>query len=135
MRRDETGSVTVAILSFVVVFVAFAGLLYDGGQRMNARQRAIGEAEAAARYGLRSISVSHATGELVLDPATARRDVDAYLQLAGHEGSALVDGTRVTVTVRVVWNARLFPFRALLSGPVSGTATADPVVGVVGAGR
>jgi hypothetical protein len=129
--RDETGSVTVVLLLFLAVFVGFAGLNYDGGQRINLRQRAIDEAQAAGRYALRDLTVAHASGELTLDPDAARRDALAYLAMAGHSGQVQVVGTRVTVTVRLHWRAHLLP---VLSGDVTGNAVSEPVVGIRGPG-
>lgn len=126
--RDDTGSATIVVLLFLPVFVvALAGLNYDGGQRVNLRQRAIDEAQAAGRYALRNVEVSHATGELSLDPRLATRDALALLAVAGHTGEVEVTGTRVTVTVRIYRPAHLLP---VMSGWVTGRAVSEPVAGI-----
>lgn len=131
-RREDDGSVTLILLMFVAVFVAYAGLNYDGGQKINTRQRALDEAQAAGRYALRNVEVSHATGGLILDADKARQDALAYLAMTGHAGDVRVDGTSVTVTVRIHRRARLLP---VLSGTVSAAATSEPITGIRGPGR
>jgi hypothetical protein len=127
-RGDEAGLVSLNVLLCTPVFVLIVGVLFDGGSRLVAQQRAFDEAAATGRYALRTVDVSHAVGGgLRLDPATAERDAHTFLAAFGHEGTVAVKGTNVTVTARIDYRARFIGF---LSGPLDGTATASPIVGV-----
>ena len=48
-RRDEAGVVAVFVVALIGVFVALGGLVVDGGMLLDARRRAVNEAEVAAR--------------------------------------------------------------------------------------
>ena len=127
--RDETGFVTPVALLFVGVFAFVAAVLLDGGLRLVAVQRAVDEAAAAGDHALRNIGVSHAAaGGLRLDPETAERDAEAFVAAEfGHRGHATIRGTDVTVTVHIDYRGRLIRF---FDGPVQGTATSSPLVGI-----
>jgi hypothetical protein len=125
-RRDETGLVTPLAVSLVAVFGFVAAVLLDGGTRLVAIQRAVDEAGAAGDHALKNLDVSRrASGGLRLDPETARRDAVTFVKEEfGHEGEASVEGTDVTVTVRIDYRGRLIRF---FDGTVEGTATASPL--------
>lgn len=126
--RDESGLVTLNALLFALVVAFMAAVLHDGGSRLVAQQRAMDEAAASGRYGLRTIDVSHASeGGLRLDPTVAELDARTFLKNFGHAGTVAVDGTNVTVTVRIDYRARVLRF---LDGPLYGTATASPITGI-----
>lgn len=129
-RPDDRGSVTLIALGFVGVFALVCAVLYDGGMRLVAKQRALDEAGATARRALAHIDVEHdADGGLVLDAKTAEDDAMEFLDRFGHDGTVSVDGTTVTVTVTIDYEARLLP---LFSGPVEAAATASPLDPITG---
>jgi hypothetical protein len=82
--------------------VGVAGLVLDGGLLLAARQRALDEAEAAARAGAQAVDVGalRAGRGVVVDPAGAERAVRAFLAGTGHEARVSVDGDVVRVVVR-----------------------------------
>jgi hypothetical protein len=126
-RRDDTGLVTPVAVMFTMVFAFIAAVLFDGGMRLVAIQRAADEAAAAGDHALnKNLDVSHvAAGGLRLDPDAAKRDAEEFARRFGHDARVSVDGTTVTVTVRIEYKARLAP---LFDGPVHGTAKATPLL-------
>jgi Flp pilus assembly protein TadG len=98
--RGSEGSLTVFVAVLAVALFAIAGLAVDGGRALAAREQASAEAEQAARAGAQAVSVSALRqGRVVLDPAVAVADADAYLHQIGAHGSATATATMVTVTV------------------------------------
>jgi len=102
-RRDEQsdhGAISVVLMLLLVIALAGAGLIVDGGRVMVARRHASNTAEAAARA-----AVSTATPVSGFDRQAAR---DAALAYAGRAGVAPsdvevvvgVDYVTVTVTER-----------------------------------
>ena len=95
--RNDDGFTGVAATVMLLVALAGAGLIFDGGRALAARRDAINDAEAAARAGAAQIGFSG----LATDTATqAARD---HLLAAGVNPddieSITVDGTTVTVIV------------------------------------
>lgn len=100
MIRDERGIVTAFVATFVVAFVAVAGLVADGSRILAAHQQAAGEAEAAARAGAQALDESAVrSGSFVLDTAAAEAKALDYLAATGHHGTVEVIGDRVRVEV------------------------------------
>lgn len=125
-RRDDTGLVTPVAVLFVTVFAFIAAVLLDGGMRLVTIQRAADEAAAAGDHALKNLDVSHApAGGLRLDPDAAKRDAEEFVRRFGHDAQVSVEGTTVTVTVRIEYKARLAPF---FDGPIHGTAKATPLL-------
>jgi hypothetical protein len=100
-RSDERGAVTVFVVVFTTTLILVAGLATDGGLLLAARRAAINEAEAAARDGAQALRTDRlrVDGSVSIDPAGARRRVDAYLARTGHEGTVEVSGDTVRVEV------------------------------------
>ncbi len=100
MSARDRGSISVVMIIMLVMVLAGAGLIVDGGRAMAARRHASNTAEAAARA-----AVSTATPVSGFDPVTAR---DAALEYAARAGVASVDvvvevapdAVRVTITER-----------------------------------
>ncbi|HLT61613.1 MAG TPA: pilus assembly protein TadG-related protein [Microlunatus sp.] len=123
----------------VVLFVflmILAGLVVDGGNAINARQRAIDDAEQAARVAANQIDMTQlrANGQVTIvwpDADTAAR---AYLGQRGYQpGNVQVfpaaDGG-VTVTVESTVSTQLLSLAFIPSFTVTGRATARPTVGI-----
>jgi len=127
-RRTDRGDVSLVLMFLVLITLAGAALVVDGGRAMSARRHASNVAEAAARA-----AVSTATPVETFDPVTARRAAVSYAARAGVRPSDVVvevraDFVRVTVTER-----RVTVFLAL-SGRTSLTVRASGVARVVYSG-
>ena len=74
--------------------VLMIGLVLDGGLTLAARERALGEAQEAARAGAQAVNLAiyRQDGDLVLNPAQAAADADAYLASIGATGTATATG-------------------------------------------
>jgi Putative Flp pilus-assembly TadE/G-like len=131
----EQGQVTAFVVIIMAAFLAFAGLVYDGGNALAAKTTAIDEAQEAARAGAQQINLAafRATGQVTLDPAAAAAAARAYVAAAGGGDTATVTVTGDTVTVQVSAVSttaflRLFGIPAI---GVTGSATATAETGVV----
>jgi Putative Flp pilus-assembly TadE/G-like len=131
----EQGQVTAFVVIIMAAFLAFAGLVYDGGNALAAKTAAIDEAQEAARAGAQQINLAafRATGQVTLDPAAAAAAAQAYVAAAGGGDTATVTVTGDTVTVQVSAVSateflRLFGIPAIR---VTGSATATAETGVV----
>lgn len=87
-ERDR-GSLSVVMMFLVVITLAAAGLIVDGGRAMAARRHAANTAEAAARWAVATQSLS--TG---FDPDTAASLARSHAERAG------VAPADIDVTVR-----------------------------------
>jgi len=130
----EQGQVTAFVVIIMAAFLAFAGLVYDGGNALAAKTAAIDEAQEAARAGAQQINLAafRATGQVTLDPAAAAAAARAYVAAAGGGDTATVTVTGDTVTVQVsavstTQFLRLFGIPAI---HVTGSATATAETGV-----
>ena len=65
--RDDRGMTSVAAVLMIVVVLAGAGVVYDGGRALAARREAINVAEGAARAGATTVTAEG----LREDPAAA----------------------------------------------------------------
>jgi hypothetical protein len=114
--------------------VLVIGLVLDGGLTLAARERALDEAQEAARAGAQAVDLAayRQDGDLVLDPAQATADADAYLARIGAAGTATATANLVTVTVTIVQPMQILSAAGLHAVTVHATATAVPVRGVNG---
>jgi Flp pilus assembly protein TadG len=134
---EERGQVTAFVVMFTLVLLFVAGLVVDGGFMLAARERAINDAEGAARAGAQAIDLKQyrATGKVVLDPDTAKAAAQRHLALDGATGSVVVTGNTVTVDLQREQPLRIL---GLVLGSntvtVTGHGTADAVRGVTAAG-
>lgn len=102
-------SAFVAVIALGLVMVA--GLVYDGGQILSAQATARDLAANAARAGAQELDLdvlrANGVAQLNADRATAAaRD---YLESSGVEGTVVVDGADITVTVLVPAEMRILP--------------------------
>jgi len=130
----EQGQVTAFVVIMMAAFLAFAGLVYDGGNALAAKTTAIDEAQEAARAGAQQINLAafRATGQVTLDPAAAAAAAQAYVAAAGGRDTATVTVTGDTVTVQISAVStteflRLFGIPAI---HITGSATATAETGV-----
>jgi hypothetical protein len=131
--RDD-GQITVFVLVMTAALILVAGLVLDGGLTLAARERALDEAQQAARAGAQAINLAtyRQNGTLVLDPAQAAADAHSYLAATGHQGSVQVTGNMVTVEVTVTQQMQILDAAGLGSITVHATASATPERGITG---
>ena len=69
----DSGQVTAFVVVMAAALVLMIGLVLDGGLTLAARERALGEAQEAARAGAQAVNLAtyRQDGNLVLDPAQA----------------------------------------------------------------
>lgn len=96
---DDSGLTGIAATVMLLIVLAGAGLVYDGGRSLAARREAINTAEAAARAGASTVSANG----LRQDPANAAaRD---FLDAAGVADGDVMSVTVTATEVRVVLRA------------------------------
>lgn len=103
--HGERGSLTLMLAVLMVALLSLAGLVIDGGRKLDQSSRAYAIAQEAARAGTGMVdrSAAYRSGTFEVDVAQALTAARAYLADAGYTGSASLDGTRrirVTVTVK-----------------------------------
>ncbi|HUA96280.1 MAG TPA: pilus assembly protein TadG-related protein [Acidimicrobiales bacterium] len=129
LGESNSGMVTAFVVIFAVALLVMAGLVLDGGLALSAKVRAIDDAQAAARAGAQAINIPlyRSTGQITLDPAEARADVEQYLARAGQSGTVTVNGDQVMVTITVTQHTQLLSLAGIdhLTVSGSGTATAE----------
>ena len=133
----ERGSLTLMLAVLMVVLLALAGLVIDGGRKLNQSSRAYAIAEEAARAGagLVDTSAAYRSGRLVIDEAAALAAARAYLADAGYTGSVSPAGTqRIRVTVTVTQPTLVLSLIGVDSMTSKGSAVASLVTGVTGPG-
>lgn len=123
---DDVGSISAVVVCLIVVFVACAGLVLDGGRLVGARSKAAGLALAAARDGVQEVHRLR-EGLIVLDIPAAERRAHAYLETAGAVGSVVATEDTVTVTVSIGVAPLLLGAIGVGSRTVRVTRTATPV--------
>jgi hypothetical protein len=110
--------------------LAVLGLAFDGGTAITAHQRAIGEAEQAARAGAQQVSIASvrsASGPYRLAPNAARLATHAYLRRVGVSGGRVQIGHDAVgdyVEVTVPWTHPTVFGRLLGLRRFTGTGTA-----------
>lgn len=96
---DDRGLTGVAATVMLLIVLAGAGLVYDGGRSLAARREVINTAEAAARAGAATVTVDG----LRHDPAdTATRE---FLDASGIGAADVISITVTPTQVRVVLRA------------------------------
>lgn len=129
--RDEQGTVTAFVATFVVAILAVTGLVIDGGRVLTARQLASDQADAAARAGAQALDEAALRGDglLTLDPVAARHRALAYLDTTGHDGTVDVVDDTVYVEVRFQRDLSVLGMFGLGPATVTGTGTARGIRG------
>ncbi|MEZ0076295.1 pilus assembly protein TadG-related protein [Planotetraspora sp. GP83] len=122
----ERGSITTFAAVVVLALLICAGLVVDGGAKIQAYREAYAVAEEAARAGAGQINVDHAYtgGRFEIDTAKATAAAGAYLSSGGHSGHVSMSGNRtVQVTVTVTRPTMLISLIGI--GSVTATASAS----------
>ena len=141
MRRDpracgECGSLTLMLLALMVALLAFAGLVIDGGRKLDATQKAYAIAQEAARAGAGQVDTSAAyrSGSFKVDIPQALAAARAYLHSAGYQGLVTASGNNIRVTVHVTERTTLLSLVGIDTLKSKGSAVASLVSGVTGPG-
>ncbi|MBF8186310.1 hypothetical protein ITP53_11230 [Nonomuraea sp. K274] len=90
-----------AVITFALLLCA--GLMVDGGAKIQAYREAYAAAEEAARAGAGQMNTGHAYthGRFEIDTTQALSAARAYLSAAGHTGTVSTTGNQVRITVTV----------------------------------
>jgi Flp pilus assembly protein TadG len=134
----ERGSITLMLLVLFVALVALAGIVIDGGAKLNQAENANAIAQEAARAGAGQVDQANAysNGSFTVDQAEAIAAAQQYLASAGYQGTVSAptpDTIRVTVTVTSP--TRILSIIGIDSMTSTGSATASLVTGVTGPGQ
>jgi hypothetical protein len=131
-RQDESGMVTVFVVTMTMALLLLAGLVVDGGAVLAARRQAIDVAEQAALAGAQGIRVADVRTGLApaLDPALAAAAAEAYLEQVGRDGDVRVVGNDVEVTVSIERPMLILGLAGVGDVTVTGRANARNARGV-----
>ncbi len=133
----ERGTITLMLLVMFVALLALAGIVIDGGAKLNQAENANAIAQEAARAGAGMVSQAKAlaTGTFTVDQAQALAAAQQYLARAGYQGRAVPDGPdAIRVTVTVSAPTRVLSIIGIDSMRSTGSATASLVTSVTGRG-
>lgn len=132
--RGDDGQVTAFVVVMATALIMMIGLVLDGGLTLAARERALGEAQEAARAGAQAVNLAvyRQDGSLSLNPAQAGADARSYLARIGADGTVTATAGQVTVTVTAVQPMQILSAAGLDSVTVHATASAVPVRGING---
>jgi Flp pilus assembly protein TadG len=139
---DDAGTIAPAVPILVFVLLLLGGLVLDASRQLNARGRAVGYAEEAARAGASAINLDNP--QLQLDEDEARRRVQRYCDSLVATGTVSAcrleavlpnssrDRRRLTVQTRVELEipATLLGLVGVTTLQAAGDAKARPYEGV-----
>jgi Flp pilus assembly protein TadG len=120
----------------MVVLLAFAGLVVDGGRKLGQTEKAEAIAQEAARAGAGMVNTSAAygSGTFRVDLPQALAAARSYLAAAGYSGSVSGSGDKITVTVTVTQKTAMLSLVGIDTMTSTGRAVASLVTGVTGPG-
>lgn len=132
---SDTGSITLMLVALFVALIALAGIVIDGGAKLNQAENATAIAQEAARAGAGMVNQANAysTGSFTVDQGQAIAAAQGYLASAGYHGTVTPVGTEsIEVTVTVTGPTRVLSIIGIDSMTSTGSATASLVTGVTG---
>lgn len=135
--RDR-GSLTLVLAALFTALLALAGLVIDGGAKLDEAQDAAALAQEAARAGAGLVDqdTAHASGAFVVDQAAAVSAARQFLAAAGAHGTVRPAGPAgITVSVTLTEPTTVLSLIGISTMSSSGSATASLITGVTGAGR
>ena len=131
---SERGALSLMVAILFVALAALAGIVVDGGAKLEADQSAVALAQEAARAGATTVDQSEAysSGAFVVDQQQALDAARNYLSSAGYrQYSVVADGTRaIRVSVTITEPTRFLSLIGVDSFTCTGMATASLVTGV-----
>jgi Flp pilus assembly protein TadG len=135
-ERDG-GSLTLLLAVLMVALLTLAGLVIDGGRKLNQSASAYAIAQEAARAGAGMVdrSAAYRSGTFQVDQGEALAAARAYLASAGYGGSVSADGSEnIRVTVTVTGQTLVLSLIGIDTMTSTGSAVASLVTGVTGPG-
>ncbi len=135
---QDAGSLTLLLTVLMVALLALAGLVIDGGRKLNQSASAYAIAQEAARAGAGMVdrSAAYRSGIFRVDEWQALAAARAYLASAGYTGSVSAEGTQqIRVTVTVTERTLVLSLIGIDTMTSTGSAVASLVTGVTGPGR
>jgi hypothetical protein len=133
--RDR-GGLSLMIVVLFVPLAALAGIVVDGGAKLNADENAVALAQEAARAGATTVdqSAAYSSGSFVTGQRQALQAARSYLIQAGYARyTVAAAGTRaIRVSVTITQPTRFLSLIGVDSFTCTGTATASLVTGVTG---
>jgi Flp pilus assembly protein TadG len=132
----DRGSLTLMLAVLFIALLALAGLVVDGGAKLDAASNAAAVAQEAARAGASQVDrpTAYTGGRFIVNQAQARSAALAYLATAGYQGTVATAPRSIQVTVTVVVPTKMLSLIGISSFRVSESATATLVAGVTGPG-
>ena len=131
----DAGAISVIVVLLTGALFALAGLVWDGGRAITARQHAADLAEQAARAGANDLdlTVLRTTGADAVDAPHAIADACRYVTVAAPGSGCFATATGDAVTVHVTTHTptALLGIIGLSSLTTHGYATASAVRGVI----
>ena len=137
-RKQDTGALTLLLAALMVALLTLAGLVIDGGRKLNQSASAYAIAQEAARAGAGVVdrSAAYQSGTFLVDEGQAVAAARAYLVSAGYTGSVSSDGTqKIRVTVTVTGHTLVLSLIGIDTMTSTGSAVASLITGVTGPGR
>ena len=134
----ERGTITLMLLVMFVALLALAGIVIDGGAKLDQAENANAIAQEAARAGAGMVNQSKAlaTGSFTVDQAQALTAALRYLAHRGYRCCAEADGPdAIRVSVTVTAPTRVLSIIGIDTMRSTGSATASLATGVTGPGR
>ena len=132
---DDRGAVSIIIVLLAGAFFGLAGLVWDGGRAITARQHAADLAEQAARAGADDLDLTAIRDDGVGNIDVPRATVDAchYVHVASPDSGCTATATGQAVTVRVTTHTptALLGIIGVSSFTTHGYASASAVRGVI----
>lgn len=136
-RGNDRGSLTLMLAVLMVALLALAGLVIDGGRKLNEAENAYAIAQEAARAGAGQVdtSAAYGAGKFHVDQAQAIAAARAYLASAGYQGTvSAVGADQIGVSVTVTQQTTVLSLIGIDTMTSTGTAVASLVTGVTGPG-
>ena len=133
----ERGTITLMLLVMFVALLALAGIVIDGGAKLDQAENANAIAQEAARAGAGMVNEGKAlaTGSFTVDQAQALAAARQYLARLGVKGTAVADGPEaIRVTVRLIAPTHVLSIIGIYTMNSTGSATASLVTRVTGPG-
>ena len=133
----ERGSITLMLLALFLALTALAGIVIDGGAKLDQAENANAVAQEAARAGAGMVdpAQAYASGSFVVDQAQAQAAAEQYLAARGLQCPVQCQVSTPTpdtiqVTVTMTSPTRVLSIVGIDSMSSTGSATASLVTGV-----
>ncbi len=126
---SERGSITAFVAVVAIALVMVAGMAYDGGQIVATQARARSVAAKAARAGAQEVDTTalRTGGRPVLNRSRAEHAARRYLAEAGVEGSIMVRGNTIEVSVRIAQPMQILPVKTrIVTATDAASAVTEP---------